>query len=156
MPTMQEVAAEAICSALYNMPFTKFLGERPDDFGSDVAYFRLSRDPEVDVSARSDPKQVVVAVRKAEEGLVVVQVTWLNLTRGLDHPLRGEKILRVGTIGAEADVRLATEAAVVAVLGVYSDVLAEQGVAGPIDQLAPESEAGDPDDPNDMAVPLSE
>lgn len=156
MPTMQEVAAEAICSALYNMPFVKFLGERPDQFGSDVAYFRLSRDPHVALSARSDPKQIVVAIRKAEEGLVVVQITWINVSRGFDHPLRGEKICRVGTIGSQQDIQLATEQAVLTVLDVYADVLAEKGVAGPIEELAPPSAAGDPDDPEDMAVPLQE
>jgi hypothetical protein len=155
MPTMQEVAAEAICSALYNMPYVTFLGERPDDFGSDVAYFRLAASP-AGTNARKDPKQVVVAIRKAEAGLVVIQVTWYNISRGLDHPLRGEKILRVGSNAPLHDVQLATEQAVLAILDIYTDVLGGTGVAGPIEDLAPPSEAGDPDDPDDMAVPLPE
>ena len=157
MPTLQALGYEALCSALYNMPFVKFLGERPDDFGSDVAWFRLSRDPDVDVSARSDPKQVMVAIRQAEEGLLIVQVAWLNVSRGFDHPLRGEKILRIATNGqVMPDVQLATEQAVLSILDVYSDVLAESGIAGPIENLAPPTEAGDPEDPEDMAVPLED
>ena len=158
MPTMQEMAAEAVCSALYNMPFSRFLGERPDpDTGLDVAWFRLSQDPGEEVSARSDPKQVMVAVRKVEEGFVTVQVSWLNLTRGHEHPLRGEQVLRISTMGhPQHDVQAATEQAVLKILDIFSDVLAEQGIAGPIQELAPQSQAGDPDDPDDMAVPLQE
>lgn len=157
MTTMQELASEALCSALYNLPFSRFLGERPDEHdGRDVAWFRLSRDPEVEQSARSDPKQVMVAVRKVEAELVVVQVSWLNISRGLDHPMRGEQVFRVGTNGSQPDVMAATEQAVLAVLSIFDDVVTGRGVAGPIEQLAPPSEAGDPDDPEDMAVPLSE
>lgn len=154
---MQELASEALASALYNMPFSAFLGERPDDQGNDVIWFRLSRDPTKNVSARTDPKQVMIAIRKAEAGLVVVQVAWLNLTGGGDTIIRGEKLFRVGTIAAaQADVQLATEKVILGILEIYSDVLGGIGVAGPLERTAPPSEAGDPDDPDDMAVPLQE
>ena len=159
MPTMQEMASEAVCSALYNLPFSKFLGERPDtDTGLDVAWFRLSRDPDTNVSAKADPKQVMVAVRREPvAGHVVVQVSWLNLTRGHAHPMRGEQRFRIATTGhPQHAVQEATAQAVLKVLEIYGDVLTESGVAGPLLDIAPKSEAGDPDDPEDMATPLQE
>lgn len=147
-----EVAKEAICSALYGLAWTRFLGERPDIVtGWDTAWFRLSRDPTIEVSARQDPKQVMVSVTNDTEDTVMVSIEWLNLSG--DTVIRGGQRIR---IIADPDqpqaTEHATEAAVLRVLEIFSDVLNGEGVAGPLEENAPESEAGDPDDPDDMAA----
>lgn len=137
----QEVCAEAICSALYNGPFTTFLGERDDPFtGQLVTWFRLSEHPGEDVSARHDPKQVMVAVRRTKDGNVETQVAWLNISGG--EVLKGQQTLRVSTYTKnEAMLREATQQVVVRVLEIFRDVLQGTGVAGPIEGLAaPEAE----------------
>lgn len=152
---IQEVTKEAICSALYSMTdFSRFLGETPDPAThEDVAWFRLSRDPSIDrVKYRDDPKQVIVGVRADPGGVVAVQCSWINVYEGFDNALRGEQTFRIVTTAAtEAELRYSTEQVVLRVLGLFKDVLAMTGVAGPIEKVAPESHAGDPDDPDDLA-----
>lgn len=153
MAGLQEVGHEALCSAFYSLPFSRLLGERPGGANdSEVAYFRLCNDPGQLVSARQDPKQVTVEIRQDEDGLIVVTAGWLNLSG--DTVAKGTQVFRIPTLNAsEAQVRASTEQVVVRVLNIYTDVLQGTGVAGPIENIAPESEAGDPDDPDDMAVP---
>ena len=142
MARLQEVAHEAICSALYSMPFTRFLGERPDPVdGGEVAWFRLSRDPSVEkVNVREDPKIVVVSVSQEPAEIVRVRAEWLNVSAGFDQRLRGSFNFRIPTSARdEAVIRKACEEVVVRVLEVFKEVLAGTGVAGPIDALAPES-----------------
>lgn len=149
MNKIQEVAKEAICSALYNMPFSRFLGERPREGAeSETAWFRLSPNPD----SNDDPKQVMVAVECQTPGLVVLQVMWMNTARGWDNRLLGGLFIRIGTVASDDyAVKQATEQAVLRVLEIYNDVLTQTGVAGPVEEAAPESDAGDEDDPDDMA-----
>ena len=132
-------AKEAVCSALYGMEFSRFLGERPDVVtGWDVAWFRLSRDPSVELSARADPKQVMVAVFNESESVVVVHISWLNLTG--DEPIKGDQYLRfVADPDQQQQTVFASERAVLRVLEVFGDVVQETGVAGPLEDLAPET-----------------
>lgn len=157
MSSLQEVAAEALASAIYNMPFSRFLGEADDPAEKalirPVVWFNLSRDPDHKVSARDDHKQVVVGIYQLEEGLIEVRVTWLNLSGGLTV-LPGAQTFYLTTLTAdEAMLRVSTEQIILRVLDIYTDVLEGTGVAGPIELVAPESFAGDEDDPDDMAVP---
>lgn len=153
MPTMQETGAEAVCSALYNMPFVKFLGERPDPAGSgDVAWFRLSQNGDKDVPARQDPKQVLVAVYQEDGGLVTVAAHWLNLSGGT--VLKAGQVFRVPTENTpDQQVRLAIEQVVLRVLGIYQDVLQQEGVAGDVEEaLKPYTETDEIDDEEDEDV----
>lgn len=154
MTTMQEVAAEAVASALYRMPFTRLMGERPDPAGQAVAediWFKLCREPEKNLTGRQDPKQVMVCIRQEPEGLVTVNAVWINLSG--DEILKSSQTFYLMTDGADrSSVQLTVEQIVIRLLAIYQDVLEGVGVAGPIELLSPESEAGDPDDPDDMAV----
>lgn len=142
MTTVQEMTKEAICSALYSMPFTRFLGEVEDvGTGKDVAWFRLYVDPTVDkVNVRTDPRVLVVGVQEDLLDIVTVTVQWLNLSAGFDNPMRGQEYLRIPT-GRLNEVALhsATEQVVTLILDMYKQVLAQTGIAGPIEELAPES-----------------
>lgn len=144
-----EVAKEAVCSAFYGMEQTRFLGERPDPVtGWDVAYFRLSRDPSVQLSARADPKQVMVAVYNDYPESVCVRVEWLNFSG--EEVMKGGQYLRfVADPEQEEATQQAAEQAVLRVLTIWSDVLNETGVTGPLEALAPQSAA---DDLPDLAV----
>lgn len=153
MSRMQEMTKEAICSALFGMSFTRFLGEQPDQ-GTDVAWFRLYNRPDQEhVDWRTDPRFLMVNVREDVMGLVTVHCECINLSGGADSPLRAAVDFRIPTENVEeAVLRQATEETVLRILELYKEVLAQTGLAGPIEDLAPESEAGDEDDESDMAV----
>lgn len=128
IPRKQEVVAEAICSALYGMGFTTFLGESDDPETQELmTWFRLGE----------NPTAVVVCVRRHKGGLVTADVTWVN--RSGEALLGGSQILSVATNSAvEADLVDPTSNAVVKILEIYRDVIEGIGVAGPLEALAPE------------------
>lgn len=142
MVRMQEVAAEAICSALYSMPFTRFLGERPGIGGEgDVAWFRLSEDPSAErINVRENPKVIRVSVQQQQPDLVVVHAEWPNVSAGIDQLLMGGQTFRISCTHGEDHIRQACEEVVVRVLEIFKDVLSGSGVAGPVAALAPASE----------------
>jgi hypothetical protein len=148
-----EMTYEAMCSVFYNLEWVRFLGERPSPVdGSDEAFFRFSEDPTQEhVSPRVNPKVLMVAVGYDTEDIVRVHAEWLNFSGG--EVIKGGQTLH---IVANPDLRESTEraseAAAVRVLEIWSDILQQSGVAGPLERVAPESEAGDPDDPADMAA----
>lgn len=142
MTRAQEMAAEALTSYLAHLPWTAILGEtRPLDNNEvrPAIWLRLSEHPEKDVSARQDPKQVMVCIRQFNDGIVGVQVSWLNLSG--DDVLRGDQNLRITTAGMrESDLHAPVESAAQRILEIYRDVLGGTGVAGPegVAQAAPE------------------
>lgn len=150
----KETAKEAICSALYSMgDFVRFLGETPDSMtGTDVAHFRLYADPRVDhVNIRVDPKVLMVQVQEDVMDLVTVRLDWLNVSGGFDNLLKGSEYLRIPTARlSDLDLRQAVEDVVLKVLDYYQQVVSGTGIAGPIEDLAPESEYDGIED-DDMA-----
>jgi hypothetical protein len=140
----QEYVAEAICSALYNMDLVTFLGERDDDItGNLVTWFRIGE----------KPKAVRVAVFREAEGIVAVRGEWLNYTGDPLNPLLGSLTIRISTHAEqEADLQPPTTQAVVRMLEIYRDVLEEDGVAGPLEALAPEPDEPEDEEPEDMAA----
>lgn len=163
MASLQEVAAEALKSALWRLPFSRLLGERPDPNMSEgeVHWFILMEDP-----GRTDTpkhKQVMVSVGAYDpsqlEGVVQVDVYWLNVT-GAGGPVLGSQQFLIPTmVATEADVRQATEEVMVRVLEILDDVLRGEGVAGSIDKIAASYQtpgAGEIDPETDMAVDAEE
>jgi len=139
MPDMQTVTAEAICSALYNLPFSTFVGELPNKEKNEMAVFRLGE----------KPKSVLVQVIREPNGIVCVRSLYMNYSGS--EPLMGDLSIRLLTSGqTQAALNDPTTQAVVRVLEVYRDVLEETGVAGPIEELAPESNAEETEE--DMAA----
>jgi hypothetical protein len=152
---LQEMTKEAIASALYSMDFTRFLGEQPDHVtATNVIWFRLSNTPEVEhVDWKVDPRFMMVSIQEDVIGLVTVECSCINVSAGTDSPLRVKVPFRIPTTDVpEHHLHDATEQVVLRVLELFKDVLAQTGIAGPIEDLAPESYAGDEDDENDMAV----
>lgn len=134
----QDVVAEAICSAFYNMDFCEFMGERDDPGGSGnlVTWFMLGK----------KPRQVRVAIYREKDGMVEVVAEWLNFSADPTTPMKGQLKIAIAThVGSDADLRMPTQNAVVRVLEIYKDVLEEVGVAGPLEPAAPEP-AHDNDD----------
>lgn len=137
-----EVAHEALCSAFYNMPFVRFLGERADAVnGTDTAWFRICDDPTQEVTPDKH-RAVVVAVRYDTEQVISLDLSWLNHANG--ETLRcGQSLRLVCDPDQEQATMAAAEAAVLRALEVYTDVLNETGVAGPLSENTPESAADD-------------
>jgi hypothetical protein len=141
MTRLQEMTKEAICSALYGMEFTRFLGEQADPVvGSDVAWFRLSPTPDREkVDWRQDPHFLMVRVQEDVMELVTVTCQCINVSGG--EPLRAEVVLRIPTENVpEVQLHAATEQTVLRILDLYKQVLDQTGIAGPIEETAPESE----------------
>lgn len=137
--SLQVETAEAICSALYQLPFTEFLGEadHPDEEGETcrMMWFHVGERPK-------DMRVTVVRPERKEE--VRVKIEWRNYHADARNPLKGEMTLRISTYAAtQAMLGPATQDAVVRVLEVYRDVLAEEGVAGQISDLTPDVEETD-------------
>lgn len=129
--SLQVECAEALCSAFYQMPFAEFLGEQEEeDYW--VAWFTIGE----------RPKNMRVSVRRPRKRDVVeVLVEWRNYAADARNPLKGEQTLTISTYAATpAMLGPATQDAVVKVLELYRQVLAEEGVAGKIADLvdAPE------------------
>lgn len=142
----QEVVSEAVCSALYTLEFSRFLGERDDPGagGNLVTWFILGSE---------HYRQVRVSVRRENNDRhdVSVNVEWLNVSAGTDEPLVGRLAIVISTLDTEENLKAPTTQAVVRILEIYRDVLEQDGVAGPLENLAPEpEEETDPED--DMAV----
>lgn len=125
--TLQVETAEALCSALYQLPYSEFLGEKDLPEGR-CAWFHIGEKPK-------DMRVTVVRPqRPAEE--VVMRLEWRNYHTDPRNPLRGTQNLRITTRDAtKAELEQATTDAIVRVLEVYRDVLAEEGVAGKIADL---------------------
>lgn len=145
----QELTYEALASALYNLPFTRFHGEFPAEDGRDMWKGTLSNNPARVRSVRDDPEQLKVSIELFEETHVVVNLAWRNISN--PEPVTGTQHIRIPTEVEEAVLHATVEACVVRVLEVFRDILGGVGVAGPLEETAPESEAGDEDDPNDSA-----
>lgn len=138
--TYQLEASEAVCSALYQMPFTEFLGEQEHPLtGEHVAWFHLGEKPK-------DMRVAVVMPHEKEEVRVVIE--WRNYFTDGRNPLKGEQTLTISTYSTDqAEVRAACEQAVLKVLEVFTDVLQEEGVAGQISDLV-ESEESESEEQN--------
>lgn len=122
---------EALCSALYNLPQSEFLGEKDLPEGH-TGWFHIGE----------KPKDMRVSVcRHRETQGVLLRIEWRNYHVDPRNPLRGSLSIRLATAEAtREEIRQPVEDAVVRVLEVYRDVLAEEGVAGQISDLidAPE------------------
>lgn len=125
--------AEALCSALYQMPFSEFLGEQDTPEGR-VAWFHLGE----------RPKDMRVSVIRPEDGETVsLRAEWRNYHADPRNPLKGEQTIRISTYAQRAeDLVPATRDAILSVLNILNDVIAETGVAGDISKLVetPEDE----------------
>lgn len=121
-PTRHQQAAEAICSALYQMEF-EVLGETE---GGRVTWFHRG----------TKPKDIRVRVERsllADEVKVVVE--FKNLSN--NTILKGEQYCTISA-GPNDDPRSipeSVEKAVIFVLEIFKDVLSGEGVAGPISKL---------------------
>jgi hypothetical protein len=153
---MGELAFEALASALYNMPFVRFLGERPDPIdGTNVGWFLLEASPR---PVREDPRKVRVAIRRHPqlEGVVEVRAEWPNVSGG--EIVMGSVTFHIPTLLRDRPVVVqATEDVMVRLLSIYQDVLSGEGVAGRIEDVMPDSAAADyedpEEDPSDVVVP---
>lgn len=117
---------EAVCAALYYQPQMEFLGEQDREEGL-TWWGHLG----------SKPKDMRVRVcRENDTATVTIGLTWRNYSADARNPLIGGLTI---TIPTEATLRSyleqPVEGAIVRVLEVYRDVLAEEGVAGPIEKL---------------------
>ena len=144
--SLQAETYEALCAALYRMPFAELLGEKdlPSEENGGLArwgWFHIGTAP-------LDMRVAIVMPQGVEH--VRVKIEWRNYHADAHNPLRCEQTVTISTYAAtQADLFGPTEAAVLRVLEVYQDVLAETGVAGNIEALAEveEDEDEDEDDP---------
>lgn len=121
---LQAEAAEALCSALYRLPFSEFVGERDIDGGHEM-FFHLGQHPR-DIR--------VTVIRPADPSTVLVRIQWRNLHCGV--VLAGSQTLTISTyMATRSQVAETTQSAILRVLEVYKDVLEGTGVAGPLDAL---------------------
>ena len=138
--SLQVEVQEALCSALYNMPFAEFLGENElmDETGSmNVAYFHVGERPK-------DMRVSIIRPAKKEE--VRTKIEWRNYKADARNPLKGELVLTISTYAmTKPQLVPATEDVIVRVLEIYKDVLQEEGVAGMIADLVegPETESNE-------------
>jgi len=117
MPTMHvQMAAEAICGALYRFEFT-YLG---DTEGGKITWF-----------TRGDkPKIIRVRVQRSEIApVVLVGVDFPNVSIPGEVKV-GQITMQVDTRGTEPEVVHACENAVRRILEIFRDVLEGTGVAG--------------------------
>jgi hypothetical protein len=129
--SLKTETAEAICSALYQMPFVEFLGEAEQRGGIWQAWFHVGE----------RPKDMRVTVQRTEDAeQVTLMLEWRNYQADGRNPLRGEQTLTISTIGGRAEIEPATQAAILRVLEVYQQIIAEDGVAGRIADLVPDTE----------------
>lgn len=132
---LQVETAEALCSALYQMPFSEFLGERDIDGDHDMIFHLGEKPKDIRVSV----------IRPKEPATVLVRIEWHNLTGGTI--LRGSQTLTISTyMNDRAQAQEPVQRAVVRVLEVYKDVLQGTGVAGPIAALQKSEEESEPEE----------
>jgi len=124
--SLQVEAAEALCSALYQMPFAEFLGE--DDVRDEHhLWFHLGERPK-------DMRVTVIRPEKKEEVRVLVE--WRNYHADPRNPLKGSKTITISTYAATQAMLMApTTDAISEVLSLFQQVLSETGVAGDIAAL---------------------
>lgn len=139
--TLKVEVSEALCSALYQMPFAEFLGEAdvaPD--GDHHLWFHLGERPK---------DMRVTVIRSKDDEWVDLRLEWRNYHADPRNPLRGSQTIRLNTFAAtQTDLRHPTETALLRVLEVFQDVVEEKGVAGEIAKLAPPTPEEDEDDPD--------
>jgi hypothetical protein len=124
--TLQVEAQEALCSAFYNMPFTEFLGEQETEHDF-LAWFTFGERPK---------NMRVCVIRPKGKDEVRVKVEWRNYSADPRHPLKGEQNFTVSTYAATMAMLFGPVQAVAEkVLGIFHDVLSEEGVAGKIAEL---------------------
>jgi len=142
MPNLKTEATEAVCSALYRMPFAEFLGE--GDVGAHhLHWFHLGERPK-------DIRVTVGLPLDKDDYFVTVKVEWRNHFVDPRNPLHGEQTLRINTRDAtQADLGGPTTNAVLRVLEILNDVRGEIGVAGKISDLAPKVPEVE-EDPSDL------
>lgn len=122
---------EAVNSALWNMPWSEFLGETDSSLGERTAWWHFG----------DKPKNMRVRVIIGLDGETVRSVAeWNNYAADARNPLRGTQEFTITlTRATDAEIREGTRAVLEALLRLYKDVLEEVGVAGPIPKLdAPE------------------
>lgn len=130
--SLQAETAEALCSALYSLPFGEFLGEKDLPYGEDGqlarhAFFHIGEHPK-------DLRVTVIRPDRAER--VEVLIEWRNYFADGRSPLKGQQTIRISTYAAtQAMLGGPTQDAIVRVLEIYKDVLAEEGVAGRLADL---------------------
>lgn len=140
--SLQVETAEALCSALYKMPFVEFLGEQdrpvtvPGVMGGEQsarhAYFHVGEHPK-------DMRVTVIRPEKAEQ--VIVLIEWRNYFSDGRSPLKGEQVIYISTYAAsQAELGIPTQDAILRVLELYKQVLSEEGVAGKIADLVESDE----------------
>lgn len=123
--SLQIETAEALCSALYQLSWSEFLGEQDTPDGGRVAWFHIGQSPQ-------DLRVSVIRSKPGKSEDVQVRIEWRNYAVDARNPLKCEQTIHILTYEAtQATLRLNTEAAVLRVLEVYMDVLSEEGVAGP-------------------------
>ena len=136
MSAPQETVAETLCSALYQMPFSEFLGEtdvteKASGWYGHCMWFHLGE----------KPKDMRVTVYMPREGLPEVQVIleWYNFFTDGRRPLKGSQTLHVSATSYNtADLQDAAERTLLTILERFKEVLSETGVAGRISDLTEE------------------
>lgn len=123
--SLQIETTEALCSALYQLPWAEFLGEQDTEGGGRVAWFHIGESPK-------DLRVSVIRSKPGKSEDVRVRIEWRNYSMDARNPLKCEQTIHLLTYEAtQAALKQGTESAVLRVLEVYKDVLAEEGVAGP-------------------------
>ena len=130
-PTLQNEVAEALCSALFQTDFEP-LGSTDNREEGHTEWFRRG----------FFPKSIRVAVRQPIlADAVEVGVEWHNLSMGTR--LKGSQKFTISLLAlTNATANAPATDLMVRILTIYRDVLAGEGVAGPIAELAPEADEG--------------
>lgn len=133
----QVEVAEALCSALYQMPFVEFLGEKDLPWLDPVGNGGEQEARHAFFHVGEKPKDMrVTVIRPSQTEMVLLRIEWRNYKTDPRNPLKCEQTVHISTYAAtQAMLGEPTEAAVLRVLEVYRDVLAEEGVAGLIGDL---------------------
>lgn len=136
--SLQEETYEALMGTFYRFTEVKadLLGETDDRDESGpvrIGWWHIGESP------RDIRVAIILPTMGKDE--VRLRIEWKNYSADARNPLKGEQVLSISTYAADQhQLMAATEAAVLRVLEVYREVLLEEGVAGSIEALAPESE----------------
>lgn len=121
---LQDEAREAICSALYQMPFCENLGEERSILvdGGRTIWWHLGESPA--------DMRVGVSTHPTGTQEVVVSAEWYLS----DRKTKGSQHIRIPTAMAQdkQDLLKPSEDAVIRVLEIFQDVLGGTGVASPV------------------------
>ncbi|MGH3499747.1 MAG: hypothetical protein ACRDQA_02420 [Nocardioidaceae bacterium] len=122
--------SEALCSALYQITFSDFIGETEPQRGARKAFFHVG----------THPKDLRVTVIRDDDPGVRVRVEWRNYAGDPRNPLKCEQTLTVAVTDMIRDKYYGpVEQAMLRVLAIYQDVVAETGVAGLLSEREDES-----------------